>query len=353
MSRGRLPSGDLPFELKHGPVKTYVIEVNGVGDASEAIERVARLAGEHELQVATTDDESLTLVWGESVGLVIDVQEPRFWRIHTTSPAGETAKVIKRAIWGSRDLDWCWFPVSFLRRLQTWGEPRWFQADFRGTELLPREGIDARHLRVQLEGDNATALFEVLLRERGYRHAASLTSVATTSVDDSLGRLDELTHYRGRFVGQGDSFDLHVGFVSRAIDRYGAIVREYEAAGLEWDGTEDGGWNVTGRTITMDLGRPIPSMSQFLTGLFSCRDPFRLWAVPRPVGADNYEAEVVDLHIGRTFRLEVNPNRLRLILPRHTCGNTVLRLLTNLQHRFDAQISTDGPDAPAEVHAAG
>ena len=46
-------------------------------------------------------------------------------------------------------------------------------------------------------------------------------------------------------------------------------------------------------------------MDRFLAGLFSCRDPFRLWSVPRYVTPTFVESEVVDLHVGRQFRLDI------------------------------------------------
>jgi hypothetical protein len=38
--------------------------------------------------------------------------------------------------------------------------------------------------------------------------------------------------------------------------------------------------------------------------------------------------------------MDITPNALRIYLTRGSCGNTVFRLLANLQHRFDAVAST-------------
>ena len=97
--------------------------------------------------------------------------------------------------------------------------------------------------------------------------------------------------------------------------------------------------------VEIALTRPITHMDHFLDGLFSCREPFRLWAVPRYVTPSLVEAEVVDLHVGRQFRMDIFTDGLRVYLPSDTCGNTLFRLLANLQHRYDAAASA--PDLAA------
>lgn len=342
---GRAWRGELPFDLSHrGRVKTYALEVNGSWDQEAALDRAARWAGSLGFASAPTEDRALGVAWGNGVSLFIDVLDPRFWLIHTTSAASQVQRLIRRTVWASRDLDSCWFPRDFLQGLQTEGAPLWFKSDFQGDALLPTTGVAARTLRVRLEGDEADALFRVLVADERYRHAAALTSVATRLSNDALGRNVELAHYRGRFVTLGDSFEMHVGFVSQAIQRYREIVdgieRRYR---FSWKGSESEGATFDGEVLTIRLGQPIRDLDRFLDGLFSCRDPFRLWAVPRSISEYFVEVEAVDLHIGERFRMEIGPDNLRLLLPSSVCGNTVLRLLTNLQHGFDATVESGIP----------
>jgi hypothetical protein len=339
--------GELPFDPGRGRVKTYALEVNSGADQEQALDRAAQWASALGFTSAPTEDRALALAWGNGVGLFIDVLDPRFWLIHTTSAAGEVQRLIRRTVWASRDLDSCWFPSDFLRDLQRQGAPLWFKSDFEGDALLPTAGVPARKLRVKLEGDEADGLFGVLLADDRYRRAAALTSVATRLSDPDLGRIEELAHYRGRFVTLGDSFEMHVGFVSGAIERYRQLVETIERRfRFAWEGSESGGAMFEGEVLTIRLGQPIRDLDRFLDGLFSCRDPFRLWAVPGKVSESFVEAEVVDLHIGERFRMEITPDRLRLLLRSSVCGNTVLRLLANLQHRFDATVATDMPAVP-------
>ena len=42
---------------------------------------------------------------------------------------------------------------------------------------------------------------------------------------------------------------------------------------------------------------------------------------------------------------------MRVYLERGCCGNTVARLLTNLQHSFDSRLSLSDPDLQAAMNA--
>lgn len=76
--------------------------------------------------------------------------------------------------------------------MQAQGRPSWFKADFRGEGYLPDEGIADRRLRVQLEGDGADGLFELLRNNERYRTAAALAAVGFT-VGDTAGDVEEIT----------------------------------------------------------------------------------------------------------------------------------------------------------------
>ena len=160
--------------------------------------------------------------------------------------------------------------------------------------------------------------------------------------------MDEAAHYQGRFVARGDSFEVHLGFVSQAVGQYAESVRKLEDEfQIKWSGSPQEGATFSGRVLTMSFGRPIADLDHFVAGLFSCKDPFRLWAVPQFLGKDFVAAEAVDLHIGEQIRLDISPTWLRLYLPEGACGNTIARLFANLQHRYDATI-----DAGTETVAA-
>lgn len=322
-----------------GTVKTYTVEVNAA--SGEAPEVLARQASSLGFQVLATEDPDLFMLRGDRLTFFVDLLDPRFWLFHTASGAGRARRALRRLVWDSRQVDSCWFPQSLLRSIQASGTSRWFKADFKGKGFLPNEGVSDLRLRVQLEGDHPDVLFDILASSDAYRTAAALSAVACR-VGDADNWVDEIAHLNGSFVARGRSFENHVGFVADAVDRYRKLVERVENRyRLSWRTADHGGLSFDGDVLTISLSRRVTDLDQLLDGLFSCRDPFRLWAVPRKVSDDFATAEVVDLHIGEAFSMDIATDYIRVYLSDRVCGNTVLRLLTNLQHRYDATASAD------------
>jgi hypothetical protein len=69
--------------------------------------------------------------------------------------------------------------------------------------------------------------------------------------------------------------------------------------------------------------------------------------VPVRVGENRFNVKAVDLHSGWSLSFELNPEMIRAYLPQGSCGNSILRFYTNLQHRHDALVSVlDGNGDP-------
>jgi hypothetical protein len=324
-----------------GTIKTYAIEAN-VGDTAEhALKRVSALAKSADLKFAQLQDESLAVIHSDDQTLVVDVLDSRFWLVHTTAKADFAKSILRGAVWADRDLDWCWLPKALVAEIGKAGEVAWFRSDFSSDELTPGHGQRARRLRVQLEGDRAYELLDVISGNPDYRHAASLTAVAIRTSQRGFGHLEEIADYKGRFVGHGDSFELHVGLVSQVIRSYAQIVRDLEQTyALKWSVGDGGGANLEGQVITLRFKKQIEDFDRFLSGLFSCREPFRLWGVPKRISDSAAIVDAVDLHVGSVLRMDVLADGLRVYLSDDNCGNSVTRLLANLQHRYDATIES-------------
>lgn len=338
--RSREAADLAPLHDRAGLLKTYAIEVH-TDPERPSEDRGRLLAARLGLSAGETLDPTLTVMWDDSVSLFVDSLDARFWLIHTPSSARTVQSLLGRAVWSSRDLDWCWFPTEIVRSMAMEGQLKWFKSNFRGDDLLPSEGIAARRMRVQLEGDDPADLLEQLIQNPKYRRAIALSALALEMSDDTAGTVQESAQYRGRFVTRGDSFEAHVGFVARTIQRYAKLVKGIEERfPIKWSASPDMGAIFTGDAVHIELDQPIPSLEKFVDGLFSCRDPFRLWAIPRWINDRWIEAEAVDLHIGVQIRMEIAPNYIRMYLPENACGNTVVRLVANLQHFYDATVGS-------------
>jgi hypothetical protein len=220
--------------------------------------------------------------------------------------------------------------------------------------LLGVDGAAIEDLRVQFSGRNADAFLDVVSKSGESRSAVAFDSVETHFSDPDFGSLREAVNRKGKFAASGDSLELHLQFVGAVVERYSRFVTMCESKSIAWTSLasgdeDDGGGSFTGGPIVVLFSRSIPNQQLFLEELFSSRAPFRLWGVPEISSDGVAEVEAVDLHVGQRLRVDVGDRWLRIYLEAGGCGNTVARLVSNLQHRFDGALSLLDPELSSAV----
>jgi len=105
----------------------------------------------------------------------------------------------------------------------------------------------------------------------------------------------------------------------------------------------DGGESVTltGAPVTLTFDPPLSlsTFQNFITTTFERgQGPLRLWGNPIPLGERKVHVYGIDLHLWKRIYLEITPRRMIVVLPRGTCGNTVHRLVTNVQRYLDPTV---------------
>jgi len=350
--QGRAGDGVLAGRVREGQVKSRLIEAHPVeasGDGAQAL--LASVAETADLDLAPMSDD-LWLLSSSDESFFVDTLNPRFWLLHTTARAKTIRSLWRQHFVSSPRLDSAWLPASQLRELE--GNRRWIKSSFSSDQLQPRAStgeVVPRRWRVQVEGDTPDELLELVSRHAKYRASASLTAVATILRDEQLGNAEVAADYQGGFVSSGSSFEVVVGLLWRSLDRYESYVRDLESRfqlrtqAAPTDASDEVALSFEGEVAHIEFPHEVEDIDAFVANLFNCREPFRLWAVPREVGSGQWEANAVDLHVGHTLRLEMAPRWMRILLGEHTCGNTLARLLANLQHRFDAQTRLASPVA--------
>ena len=196
--------------------------------------------------------------------------------------------------------------------------------------------MSARRWRARFEGDAPEGLLD-LLRDTDYERAATLTGLGSLVREASVGEAIVVAEFQGAFVmGHGD-FSVAASAVWNMVRRYEQWIRALEERHrLSSRALEGSGITVDGDVATIMFGRAVEDLDRLVEGLFTAKEPFRLWGVPErvPVG---WFADAVDLHVGHPLRMDILRDRVRVLLEPETCGNTLARLLTNLQQRLDAR----------------
>jgi hypothetical protein len=333
------------FEDSTGrPAKTFVLEAHAGDDPERFLAELATGG-----QVHPTDDAHLHVLDQGDLEFWVDHLDERFWSFHTWSSAHQARRYLKDRVERRRDLDWTWLPSEHLSHVWPPSRPKLLYCDFRGERFLP-EGSLARRLQVRIPGENTDELINIIAGREEYAAAISVDQVAVHAIDPAFGMVDEAVNRTGRFIATGDSFALHQEFVSGVVKRYRRLVETVEQYLVKWRGLEEGGATIEGAPITIQLSRPIEDLDAFLAQLFSSREPFRLWGIPE-ISSNTAEVDAVDLHVGQRLRFELGQRWIRVFLYEGGCGNSIARLASNLQHRYDATLTLMQDDLAVALRA--
>jgi len=331
------PSAEAAFggRLRTGGMKSRLLEAHPPEHSSEGCGALLGVFAERAgLDLQALDDDLWALL-GPEDAFFFDTANARFWQLHSTALAETVESLVKTRLIPDHRIDSAWMPAHLLREFE--GTRTWLRSSFNSDRLVPADGDPARRWRMQLEGDEPEELLALVSNNERYASNASLTAVGSTIVDGDR-RVQLATDFQGKVISHGTSFELIAGVLWRTARRYERYIGELEDRyRLTTNPCESVGLQIDGDVATLELKRHIPDLELFLDGLFSCRAPFRLWAVPREVAHEQWEANAVDLHVGHPLHLEITPRWIRIMLDEHTCGNTLARLIANLQQHFDAR----------------
>jgi hypothetical protein len=326
-------------KLRAGQVKSRLLEAHPAEASEDGTGHLLeKLAVESDLRVERLDADLWALVGSDDL-YFIDALNPRFWLLHSTARAVAIEKLLRRHFLPDPKMDSAWLGSEQLREIE--GAHRWVKSSFASDLLEPEDesGEVPRRLKVQVEIESADDFIDLLGNNPAYKAGAVLTAIGTVLREEGFGSAKVIADYKGAFISQGGSFHLVAGMLWRTLDRYEEYVLGLERAfQLGTHATEEMGIDITGEVATIALPRAVDDLDSLVANLFTSREPFRLWGVPRQVSDRQWEANAVDLHVGHPLRMEISPEWIRVLLGPHTCGNTLARLVANLQHRFDARI---------------
>ncbi len=329
------------FEGAELPWKTYLVEAHSEGDTPAFIDS---LFGSHARE---TEDASLTQVklpfdngW---VNFTVDHLFDRFWSIHTSDPVAIVRPSLERLIDGHRTLDWVWLPAGHMSELWPGNQRGSLKVVHNETGLLDPESGENFSISFRSSSKRAEHLRKQL--QKDYASVVSPHCIGAEIHDDSYGgTVNEALTRKGQFVATGSSFALHQAVVGRVRKKYADLVGAIEEYRMCWNPLETGsGGTFSGGAIELKFSKKIPDLEKFTDRLFSSKAPFRLWGIPVAAGDDLFEVDAVDLHVGHVLRLDVSSEWLRVVLLQNTCGNTIARLVSNLQRHFDAGLEVTDP----------
>lgn len=334
-------------------LKSYLIEANvpNVAEDREAVPRFFAECVTHvSVDVRSTDDPTIYVLNFERqrIGVFLDTIDPRFWLLHTTAQAQQSDAAIRNLVQRSPLLDAAWLPSQ---QLAAWsdelGSPRVLTAKFSiptgmYQDDLPEEEFrdESLYFRIGSTG-NALERWSEFRRAKILAPSLALWTARVVRRQPDRGEVvtEDLTA-GGKLTCRGNSFRLHQEFLHGLRSRYAQLITGWEDLyRIGWI-PQDRGVRPAGNPAEIPLPKTLDedSLETLLGAMFNCGEPYRLYGVPVRQGDQRYVVRGVDLHTGDKVDFEINSDLVRVYLFPTTCGNTLARLITNLQHFHDARI---------------
>jgi len=369
---------ELHLKRNHSLVKTYILEAhsssgfshNALLNLLREIFQESHGARRLAATVSETQEENLFTVSGSRAKgeffFFIDTADSRFWLAHAISKSDTSALVIDQMLGGSSNIDSAWMPMELLKYIQRLGTPRGLALDFdrrymdrpfirrgKAAVLDAEESSLARHeksdistgdhfeyVKMQLWGEGTNRILDAL-SDAGLTNSTTISKVRLRTEAESNSDLFSLADikYDGKITGRGSSFAVYNGLLTEVLNRYATAVRSAEDKfRIHWR-AESGRGKMFGQPFYIRLGpNGVPNLEHFCAKLFSGAEPFKLMGVPIRRNDNYYTVSAVDLHINQRIDFEVSRNTLSIFLPQKSCGNSLLRIYTNLQHFYSSDV---------------
>jgi len=350
--------------LDKSMVKTYCIETHVPDGRSGIHDRVLQflnsVCGAVDGLVRSTEEESFFVIQTKGkngqVELFVDASDQRFWIVHSANRSSDVDRVTDRLIKDTPSLDRAWFPMEMLEGMTRKGSFRGMGLNFDRRKMggagdIEEESIadedkdiPVEYLSLRLWGNKAGDVLRILRDKDAFPHSTTLSSVRIKhwlNRSEDMFALDDIK-YNGKVTGTGTSFESHIFVVTDLYRKYKARIRRIENEyALRYSTNEQGGVGIFGAPFNFIFPIPIDGLERFCESLFTCSAPFRLWGIPTFVNDHYVRVSAVDLHVGCGLNFEISNEFMRVYLPEGSCGNTIARLYTNLQHYYDACVKIE------------
>jgi len=345
-------------------VKSYIIE------SHKPVNELT--ASGYTIRVSKTNDPTLFIVnfkktdMSKFSTLYVDVFDDRFWTAHTVEKSAIADPFIGKIARTEIKNDYIWLPSQYMGRFKEKGIPRGITLQY--SEIMGDEEEkligdlsmklwgaasgdvlelfrNLPHIKALIQKGDEEKLYHILDVCEGLAHSSPLSGIGITYTskddEDSIYVLDDII-YKGKFTARGgNSIDSHLYLIRNTKEEYANVIRYIEeeiAMGL----VHNSPLRMTGHPISIILSREIEDIELFSNELISCKYPFRLWGIPRYVTKDVVAITGVDLHTGGKLNLELSSDWIRLYLHKNSCGNTIARLYSIIQHHYDSNATLEG-----------
>ncbi len=352
--------------------KTYMLETVG---RSRPVPPLPSIFGRMGLRLLPVEDGTLYRVADRDlrgdVGLV-ELLNDRHPVVYTLLPAEQSDAWVRRVVQGTPWLDRLWLSARLFNELWRWvrettnprrftqlkfdyeafyeadepDEPSVYQEEDESTEAAgddreDREPIARRSSRFTMV-DRVEAIQARLARlQEIYQPLQSIIQLRIPGV----GRGGHDFYFDGKVTNRSDSFVDHRQNVEFVLQTYRRITERAEELlwfASEGVSTEGDGVRLRGAPVLLRFSERLgeQTFDRWIDTTFGRKtNRFRLSGYPMRLSRTKVHVYGVDRHLWQPLMLELTDRHILLVLPRGTCGNTVHRLVTNVQRFLDPAVA--------------
>jgi hypothetical protein len=317
-------------------LKTAIIESNITPD-----DIFSRTAIEETHQV---EDNLYMIEWRTSSSgsgwLFLDSHDERFWILYSLGDSkyfgDATSELISKEGAG---LDRLWLPTAQVEEIGEMGEYESIKTNYSANNVFPEELIEDNRqfsdLSIDGSGQNSKRLYDLLRSVEDIDNYLALSRIQIRREINGRFVRERITN-EGMFTTRGGSgINLHTSTVEQIKNRYADLLQLIEENHIVGATAEEHGARAQGAPIVIKFSHEVPDLESFISNVVNAQNPFRLWGHIRQVSKAGFKVDGVDMHNGDKIAIEASPSWLRLYLYDEACGNTALRLFTNIQQYYD------------------
>jgi len=357
-------------KTKRPLVKSYLIEHTSDSDRTEPIEGIMNRVGVNLERI----DDSLYRVYDQAsleyMGF-LEILTSRYFVIYSLHDSQRSDRWIRSLILRCPELDHVWlsgltFNVLWQKVIQLNHPNRYARIMFQHDSIyqIDSDTFESEEEETSSFGDDSDA------GEIVERRASKFSLVDRISiVQQKLGELQEIYSplyaiNQLRFpspIGRGghDFYDYgkvtnrsgnfrdhrsHVIYVQRIYDELMKLTESKAWYSMQKETVTIPGafQKLVGSPVSIKFSEPLSqeTFEHWINSTFGrLRNRFRLWGNPIKLGPQKVHVYGIDKHLWRPIFMEITVNHLIAIIPKGTCGNTVHRMVTNIQRYIDPAAS--------------
>ncbi|MFG2565252.1 hypothetical protein ACGFR6_07405 [Streptomyces sp. NPDC048567] len=341
-------------KLTAGLQKSYILETvdGGSPDSRLPIEELFSRSGLKAKPLPLDGTAFNISTENEECVALVEQVDSRYMTLYTLLPSNQSDKLVRSAVSVNPFLDHLWlssqsFMALWSNVLSGNSGRRYGKITFEHESIYEVSEEDAgEHLPDERRTSRFTMVdkLEVMAQkmdplQQEYAPLASITQMRLPA----QGRGGHDLYYDGKVTNRSSSFIDHRTALHDVVRMYRSLTRSVERQ--LWTSTVSPnslGARGVGSVAEIVFSRPLAEdlFRRWVVSMFNNRrNRFRLTGYAKWLNETKVHANAIDQHLWQPLVMEFTPSRVVAILPHGTCGNSVNRLISNIQRFIDPKVT--------------